>query len=127
MDRLSLCHQYHEYSKDDEIQESLEIGDLVLNDQIVATATENLSINTVWFVYVIDIKCVDHTSNNIDDYSQKGPKSKLHLLCKWPEKLNDNKKLLYIKEEKNTFIYKESIIYLFVEFETNYNKKAVFS
>ena len=36
-------------------------------------------------------------------------------------------KLLYIKEEKNTFIYKESIIYLFVEFETNYNKKAVFS
>ena len=45
--------------------------DLVSNDQIVAFAAENSSIDTVWFVYVIDIKCVDHTSNDIDDYGHK--------------------------------------------------------
>ena len=37
------------------MQESLEIDDLVSNDQIVATAAENSSIDTVWVVYIIDI------------------------------------------------------------------------
>ena len=42
------------------------IGDLVSNDQSVAIAAKSSSINAVWFVYVIDINCVDHLSNNID-------------------------------------------------------------
>ena len=67
LDWVSLHHQYQEYSKGDEIQESLEIDDLVSNDQIVATAAENSSIDTVWVVYIVDINCVDHSSNNIDD------------------------------------------------------------
>ena len=37
------------------MQESLEIDDLVSNDQIVATAAENSPIDTVWVVYIIDI------------------------------------------------------------------------
>ena len=41
-------------------------SDLVSNNQIVAIAAENCSVNTVWFVYVIDIKYVHHLSNNID-------------------------------------------------------------
>ena len=61
--KVSLPHQ--EYSKDDEIQEWLEIGDMVSNDRIVAIAAENSPINNVWFVHVIDIKCVDHSTNKI--------------------------------------------------------------
>ena len=49
-------------------------SDLVSNDQIVAMAAENSSVNTVWFLYVIDIKCVDHLSNNTDEQIQS----------KWP-------------------------------------------
>ena len=67
-------HQNQEYSKDGKIQESLEIGDLVSNDETVATAAENPSINTVWFVYVIEVNCVDHSSNNTDDYGHNVPK-----------------------------------------------------
>ena len=90
--KVSICHQSKEYSKDDEIQESLEIVDLASNDQILATAAENSSINTVWFVYIIDKKCVDHSSNKIDNYSQNVPKSQWYLLCNYLEKLNDTKK-----------------------------------
>ena len=53
--KVSVHHQYQEYSKDDEIQESLETGDLVLNHQIVAIAAETSFFKTVWLVRVIDI------------------------------------------------------------------------
>ena len=66
-------------SQKDEIQQSFEIGDLVSYDQIIAIAAENSSVNTVWFVYVIDIKCIDHSSNNINDYGHDVPKSKPYL------------------------------------------------
>ena len=49
------------------MQVSLEIGDLVSSDQIAVIAAENSSINTIWSVHVIDIKYVDHSSNNIGD------------------------------------------------------------
>ena len=68
MNKVSLHNQYQEYSKDHEIQESIEIG-FVSNDQIVPTAAETSSVDTVWFVYVTDIKYDDHSSNNIGDYS----------------------------------------------------------
>ena len=110
--KVSLRHQYQEYSKDYEIQESLEIGDLVSNDQIVAIAAENSSSDTVWFVYVSEVKYVDHSSNNTVNYGHNVPKSQMII-----------KKVLYIKEEKNVFLYKESILYPLVEFEPNYNKK----
>ena len=45
-----MCQEFNqcqEYPKDDiDDQESLETGDLVSNDQIVATAAENSSIDT---------------------------------------------------------------------------------
>ena len=91
LNKISLCHQYQEYSVDYDIQESLEIGDLVSNNQIVVIAAKNSSINTVWFVHKIGIKCVDHLSNNIDDYGHNVPKSQLYLLYNYLEKLNDNK------------------------------------
>ena len=51
LNKVSLCHQCQEYSKDYETQESLDIGDLVSNDQILVIAAENSSVNTVWLVY----------------------------------------------------------------------------
>ena len=73
LNKVSLRHQYQEDSKDDEIQESLEIGDLVSNDQIVVIAAENSSNNTVWFVYVTGVNCVDLSSNNMEDYVHNVP------------------------------------------------------
>ena len=70
---------------------------MVWNDEIVDNAAENSSIGTVWFVYVIEVKCVDHSSNNIDDYGHNVPKLQPYLLCSYPEKLNGNKKVLHIK------------------------------
>ena len=97
---------------------------MVSNDQIAAIATENSSTDTVWFMYVIEVKCVDHSINNIDDYGHNVPKSQPYLLCNYLEKLNDNKKgVVYQKSKKNIFLYKESIVYQLVEFEPNYNNK----
>ena len=84
------------------------------NDQIVAITAENSSVDTVWFVYVIDIKYVDHLSNYIDGwlrYGHNDPKSQPHLLCNYLEKLNGNKKrVAYQKSEQNVFIYEESTV-----------------
>ena len=97
---------------------------MVSNDQIAAIATENSSTDTVWFMYVIEVKCVDHSINNTDDYGHNVPKSQPYLLCNYLEKLNDNKKgVVYQKSKKNIFLYKESIVYQLVEFEPNYNNK----
>ena len=48
----------------------MDSSDLVSNDQIVATAAANSSVDTVWFVYVIDIECFDHLSNSINGWVQ---------------------------------------------------------
>ena len=111
----NLCHQYQEYPKDAKIQESLEIADLVSNDQILVIAAENSSINHVWFVHVIDINyCCNH---NI-------PKSQLHLLCNCLEKLNDNKKGVAYENSKTSFLYAKKVFCIyFVEFGPNCNKK----
>ena len=71
---------------------------MVSNDQIVATAAEKAInyiesfIETVWFAYVVEVECVDHSSHNIGDYGYDVPKSQPYLLCNYLEKLNDNKK-----------------------------------
>ena len=106
--KVSICHQCQKYSKDDEIQESLEICDLFSNDQIVAIAAENSSIGTIWFMYVTDIKCVDHSGNNIGDYSDNVPKSQWYLLCKYLEKLNNNKKgAVYQRSKKHFYLQRK--------------------
>ena len=126
MKKFSLCHQYQEYFKYDEIQESFKIADLVSNDQIVAIAGENSYINTVRFV--IEVKFVDRSSNNVVDYGHIVPKSQPYLLWNYLEKINDNKKgVVYQRSKKNFFLYKESIVYPLIEFEPNYNKKRRFT
>ena len=73
------------------------------------------------------MKCVDHSSNNIDNHSDSVLKSQWYLLCNYVEKLNDNQKgALYQRRNKNIFIYKESIVYTLIEFEPIYNKKIYF-
>ena len=60
------------------------------------------------------------------DCSHSDPKSQPYLLCNNLEKLNGNKKsVLYQKTKKNVFIYKESILQLLVEFESNYNNRFI--
>lgn len=66
LSKVLLHYQYQKYSKNYEIQESLEIGDLVSNDLILAIAAKNSSFDICNILYVIDIECVDHLSNNID-------------------------------------------------------------
>ena len=81
----------------------------------MAIAAENSSINTVWFVYVIHVKCVDHSSNNTDECGHNVPKSQPYLLCNYLEKLNDNKRgVVYqrSKKKKNVFLYKVLFIHL---------------
>ena len=60
----------------------------------------------------------------MDDYGHIDPKLQLYLLCNYLEKLNDNEKgVLFHKSKKNVFIYKESIMYPLVEFESNCSKR----
>ena len=102
MKKFSLCHQYQEYFKYDEIQESFKIADLVSNDQIVAIAGENSYINTIRFV--IEVKFVDRWSNNVVDYGHIVPKSQPYLLWNYLEKINDNKKgVVYQRSKKKLF------------------------
>ena len=87
-------------------------------------AAENSSFDPVWFVYIIQVKCVDHSRNNIDNYGYDVPKLQIYLLCNYLEKLNGNKKgAVYQRSKKNIFIYRESIVNPLTEFEPNYNKK----
>ena len=75
-----------------------------------------------WFVYLIDIKCIDHLSSNIDDCGHDVPKSQPYLLCNYLEKVNDNKKgVLYQKSKKNMFSFTKRV-YPLIEFESNYKK-----
>ena len=104
------------------MQQLLKIRDLVLNNQIAAIASET-SINTVWFMFLIDIKYVDHSSNNIDNCIQNVPESQLYLQCNYPEKLNDNKIGVVYQRSKKSVLYLQSIVYPLVDFETNCNKK----
>ena len=60
----------------------------------------------------------------MDDYGHIDPKLQSYLLCNYLEKLNDNEKgVLFHKSKKNVFIYKESIMYPLVEFESNCSKR----
>ena len=56
-------------------------ADLVSINQIGAIVAENSSIDTVWFVGLVDIKWVDHLSNNINDYGHKSLDSHNHIFC----------------------------------------------
>ena len=108
--KVSVHHLYQEYSKDNEIQDLIEI-DLVSNYQFVAIAAETSSIDTVWFMYVIDIKCVHHSCNNIGNYSDNVPKSQWYLLCNYLKKLNNNKR--------------GAVSNPLDEFKPDYNKKKI--
>ena len=60
----------------------------------------------------------------MDDYGHIDPKLQSYLLCNYLEKLNGNEKcVLFHKSKKNVFIYKESIMYPLVEFESKCSKK----
>ena len=62
----------------------------------------------------------------MDDYGHIDPKLQLYLLCNYLEKLNDNEKgVLFHKSKKNVFIYKESIMYPFVELNQIAVKKKI--
>ena len=78
--------------------------DLVLNDRIVTIPAEDSSVDTVWFVYVIDIKCVGHSSKNIDDYGHKSLSQ-----CNYLEKLNDNKKGVVYQRGKKTISFTKKV------------------
>ena len=80
------------------------------NDQIVAIDAENSSINNVRFVYVIDIKCVDHSSKNVDNYFHNVPKSQPYLLCNYLEKLNDHKKGVLYQRSKKIFSFTKKVL-----------------
>ena len=101
---------------------------MVSNDEIVATAAENPSINTVWFMYVIEVKCVDHSSNNTGDIGHNVPKSQPYLLCNYLEKLNDNKKDVEYQRSKKTFSFKlvSANFYLSPNDNPSKNMKNVF-
>ena len=75
---------------------------LVLNDKLITIAAKISSFDTVWFVYVIDIKSVDHVSSKIDDCGQNVPKSHPYLLWSYLEQLNDNEKMCCISKKEKT-------------------------
>ena len=49
------------------------------------------------------MKFGDKSNNNIDNYGKNVPKPQSYILRNYLEKLNDNKKVLHIKELKKCF------------------------
>ena len=71
-------------------------------------------------MYLTYIRCVNHSSNNIDVYGHSVPKSQPYLLCNYLEKLNENKKDVCTskKKKKKTFSFTEKLLCIcWVEFE----------
>ena len=54
--------------------------------------------------------CVDHSSNNIDDYGYTVPKSQPYFLCKYLEILNDKKGTVYKRSKKKTFSFTKKVL-----------------
>ena len=139
-DQFGSCEQFAEYSlnvnqlnrihlrssnadvsmeeptADEEDGES-NIIDFLPENSFVAVAAGNNSIDTVWFVKIIDSDCLSDGSC-VDDYGnaigQGVTYLKGHFLEKIDEK-NDHK--LYKLSKKQTFFYKESVVYPFVTFQ----------
>ena len=120
-----MRHQLQELRQSVDVEdEDNEISTLVANDQIVAIAAEKSYIDTVWFVYVIENDTIDRDSERKDDYSHIVPQSQPFLTCQYLEKEADKKNgVVYKTSTKNVFLYKESIVYPLVEFESNCNNK----
>ena len=93
----------------------------ICENTICAIAAADSSADTVWFIYITKSDCIEEDSVT-DAYGHVIAESQPFIKCHYLEKHKDLKKgVVYIKRNKDAFVYKETIVHPWVDMETNYN------
>ena len=83
----------------------------------IALAAGSNSIDTVWFVKVTDNDCLNDQSC-VDDYGNPVGQGVRYLKGQFLERIDEkNDHKLYKLSKKQTFFYKESVAYPYVNFQ----------
>ena len=125
------CHQFSNYTlsiaeknkvylrsnnakPDQDEEDETDITDFVAAGSLVAVAADTKSIDTVWFVRVLENGCIGK-DNDCDDYGNSIPFGTSFIKGNFLE-LSDEKThhRLYTVSKKITYFYKECVLYPFV-------------
>lgn len=93
------------------------VSEFVSVDTYVAVAASVSSIDTVWFIKVKEVNRIDHDNISVDSFGFKIAPSIMHLsgyFLEKDEKKTTRKENVYKLSKKETYFFKESIVYPYV-------------
>ena len=95
-------------------------SDFFLAGSVCAVAADAKSYDTVWFIEIID-EGFAHNDNIVDDYGHQIALGQNYLIGHYFERDFSSSKheQLYTCMKKKIFFYKESVVYPFVNFQSN--------
>ena len=90
--------------------------EFLLPGSICAIAADAKSTDTIWFVYIVDVE--EALDDKLDSYGHAIPPGHMYVRARYLERMGDtNKGQKYKLMSKEVFLYKESIVYPFVNME----------
>ena len=94
------------------------VNSFLTPESIVAIAADKKSIDTIWFIKVIEAECVNDDEDEHDAYGHSVPKGVAFMKGNFLEKIQDSTNGQIFKlPKKITFFYKESVLYPYVNFK----------
>ena len=94
------------------------VNSFLTPESIVAIAADKKSIDTIWFIKVIEAECVNDDEDEHDAYGHSVPKGVAFMKGNFLEKIQDSTNGQIFKlSKKITFFYKESVLYPYVNFK----------
>ena len=105
------------------------VNDFILPDTIVAVAAPKKSIDTVWFIRVVEVNRVRETME-VDSYGHQIPAGMVHLsghFLERDDRYSSKKATVFSISRETTYFYKESILYPFVNIQEDNNKRLSLS
>ena len=97
------------------------LGGFLLSGSVCAVAADKKSINTVWFIHILEEKVAETVI--IDDYGQKINEGFKYFRGNYMEESKSSKEgaLYKIDTKRTTCFFKERIVYPFVRFDERKN------
>ena len=106
--------------------ENTNIDDFFLPGSICVMASDNLDTESFWLLSIVSVNVAE--SDMMDDYHHVITKDQEYLECHYFEKQDKTRKgHVYRRDWKTAFIYKECIVYPFVNMEENIHNRYLLS
>ena len=102
-----------------------EVSDFVTPGTIVAAAAPKFSTDTVWLIKVVEVNWVLVTETSKNDYDHEIAPGIMHLsghFLECNDRLSTLKATIYNLSDKTTYLFKESILYPFLNIHEKDNK-----